>query len=334
MFSYFGMSDTVQRQYLAMLEYPDYGLDDLSRILGATPEEVRQGLETLTKAKLVSTEPDDDRHWRVLDPTASLLSLLEERQTELEQQQSQLGEAREAVTRMLADLGSGASLANRTVGVDRVIGIEEVRRRLTTLSKSCRSEVWSFNPGGPQTESGMSAARELSKETLDRGVEMRSIYLDSARNEETTRLHLQWMADHGAQIRLSPSLPTRLLVVDREVAVVPIDNEDTGWGALFVSEPGLVFNMVALYHCYWRTARPLSAPRKRDDHGLSEQDLTAVALWARGCTDGTVARRLGVSERTIRRIHDRVTAYLGSASRFQSGARAVVEGLLEPDDLR
>jgi sugar-specific transcriptional regulator TrmB/DNA-binding CsgD family transcriptional regulator len=333
MLSYFGISEETQRLYMAMLAYPSHGIDDLAKILGVSRQFVKEGLESLATAKLISTEPDDSSQWRVSDPQSGLLSLLEAREEELQRQQSQLHEAKTAIAELVLDISANKSLAAHTIGVDRVVGVEAVRDRLDALSKSCQSEVWSFNPGGPQTDAGMRAARALSEETLARGIDMRCIYLESAKNEELTRRHIQWIADEGAQVRLSLTLPTRMLIIDRSIAVVPIDSEDTASGALVITERGIVSNMIALYGCYWKTAKPLSTQRKRDGAGLSEQDLAAITLWAQGCTDSAVARSLGVSERTIRRIHDRLTEYLGSGSRFQSGARAVADGLIAPEDL-
>ncbi|MFG3338644.1 helix-turn-helix domain-containing protein [Glycomyces sp. NPDC048151] len=333
MLSPLGIDTETQRLYLAMLAYPDRGVDDLTRMLGIDRSAVTNALETLARARLVETGSEDTGGWRAVDPRVGLLTLMDSQQAVLEAQQNQLAEARTEVTELLLDLNAHKDFAPLTIGVDRVIGVPAVRERIAQISQSCQIEVWSFNPGGPQTEAGLTAARTLSQETLDRGIDMRCVYLESAQNEELTRQHVQWIAEQGAQVRLAPSLPNRMLIVDRRIAVVPIDNEDSAYGALIISEPGLVANLVALYGCYWKSARPLGARKRRDENGLSKQDLDAVRLWAQGHTDGSVARKLGVSERTVRRLHDRLTAYLGSSSRFQTGALAVTEGLVEPSDL-
>lgn len=333
MLSSLGISAEAERTYRAMLAHPDYGVDDLSRLLGAGRHAILASLEALATARLVTAEPDDPSQWRPVDPQIGLLSLVESRQAALEAEQDRLVASRTAVTELLLDLSTGKDPGPEAVGVERVIGVDAVRERLSGIAQSCESEIWSFNPGGPQTRAGMASARSLSQATLDRGVDMRCVYLESAQNEELTRSHVQWIAEQGAHVRLASSLPTRMLIVDRRIAVVPIDNEDTAYGALVMTEPGLVANMVTLYGCYWRAARPLGSPRRRDENGLSKQDIDAVRLWAQGHTDSSVARKLGVSERTIRRIHDRLTGYLGSSSRFQTGALAVAEGIIEPHDL-
>ncbi|MBW1598593.1 response regulator transcription factor [Streptomyces sp. JJ38] len=52
-------------------------------------------------------------------------------------------------------------------------------------------------------------------------------------------------------------------------------------------------------------------------------------MLVRGLTDRAVARRLGLSERTVRRMVAHLMDRLGAASRFEAGARAVERGWLD-----
>lgn len=56
-------------------------------------------------------------------------------------------------------------------------------------------------------------------------------------------------------------------------------------------------------------------------------------LLAAGSTDEVVARSLGFSVRTARRIIADLMGRLQASSRFQAGAQAVAQGWLEPSDL-
>lgn len=58
-----------------------------------------------------------------------------------------------------------------------------------------------------------------------------------------------------------------------------------------------------------------------------------LKLLGNGCTDELVARRLGVSVRTARRVAAELFARLGAQSRFQAGARALARGWIDVDDL-
>ena len=84
---------------------------------------------------------------------------------------------------------------------------------------------------------------------------------------------------------------------------------------------------------------PRSRPPSVAPHGAGPPNLhrPAVPDWApevlgllgQGLTDHTVARRLGVSERTIGRRVTHLQALLGSSSRFQLGVEAARRGLVE-----
>jgi DNA-binding NarL/FixJ family response regulator len=54
---------------------------------------------------------------------------------------------------------------------------------------------------------------------------------------------------------------------------------------------------------------------------------------AQGLTDNAVARRLGVSVRTVRRLNDKVTGALDSTSRFETGMKASELGLIRSSEL-
>jgi DNA-binding CsgD family transcriptional regulator len=63
---------------------------------------------------------------------------------------------------------------------------------------------------------------------------------------------------------------------------------------------------------------------------LDDRELELLALLAAGLTDGSVAARLGVSERTVRRTMAATMLRLGARSRFQAGLLAAHLGLVAP----
>ncbi|MCP9963343.1 LuxR C-terminal-related transcriptional regulator [Streptomyces somaliensis] len=54
-----------------------------------------------------------------------------------------------------------------------------------------------------------------------------------------------------------------------------------------------------------------------------------LTLLAAGAKDEAIARRLGCSERTLRRLLASLVAKLGADSRFAAGVQAVRLGLLD-----
>jgi DNA-binding CsgD family transcriptional regulator len=199
-----------------------------------------------------------------------------------------------------------------------------------------RREVRAFSPGGAQTSESIAASRPLDRHLLDNGIRMRTLYLDSARNDPPTADHLDWLAERGAQIRTVPVLPVRMLIVDQTYAVVPIDAGDSAAGACVVRGSGEIAALTSLFEHVWRTANRwerTAAPNQRCGarQTPSASERAVLELLVQGHTDDQVGRKLGVSTRTVGRMTADLMGRLGARSRFEAGARAVARGWLTVD---
>lgn len=214
-----------------------------------------------------------------------------------------------------------------TIDSDRhfevLLGAAAVRERLAALAAGCTRTLWSFQPGAIASPAAADAARPLDEETLARGIEMRTIYLDSVRNDMPTLEYVDWLTALGAEIRTVPALPMRMLIVDEEFAVFPIHPDDTGAGAVVTSNPSIILSLSLLFREQWRGASELCHRRPRRAGPFNAQTMQAIELWHQGHTHESVARRMGVSVRTVYRYSDTVKRILGANSAFQAGARAV-----------
>lgn len=325
-----GLDPETQHVYLALVEDPEADLAAVQRATGLTEDAVRSALDRLSELALVQWGGVGSA--RAVDPEVGLMALLARRRAEVAEQQHRMEQCRLAVEHWLVSHKEG--LKASAPDVERLEGVEAVRTKLVELAQTCRREVWSFHPGGPQSAANLAKARPLNEETLARGVEMRAVFLDSVRNEEPSVEHARWLTGLGADVRTVPVLPMRMVVVDRERAVVPLDEQDSSGGALLVGGSGLVAGLVALFLATWRVAQPLGQRAPRQPAQPTAQERHALALWAQGCTDEHVARRLGVSQRTVRRISESVSERAGAHSRFELGARAMELGWLSAADLR
>ncbi|MFB7122091.1 LuxR C-terminal-related transcriptional regulator [Kitasatospora sp. NPDC056273] len=119
-----------------------------------------------------------------------------------------------------------------------------------------------------------------------------------------------------------------MIVVDRATAVIPVNSDDTAAAAVVLTGHGTLTALCALFENVWDAARPLVGPAVRDSRGLSGQESAALRLLSEGHTDEAIAKRLGVSPRTARRIATELMERLGARSRFEAGVRAVQHGWL------
>ncbi len=309
-----------------MLTFPRHGVDELGEWLGVSAEAVRAAQGTLAGLGLVTESFEKPGHLRAVSPELGLETLLARQSAELAAHQHRLELSRAAAAKLISEYAGRSEVANS--GIEHLIGLDRIRERLKELHHGIRHEVMSFAPDGAQTEDALKSSRPLGEAMIRRGVRMRTVYLDSVRNSPPTVAHADFLTGLGGQVRTVPALPTRMLIADRELAVLPIDSEDTAAGAVVLTGEGTLTALCALFESVWDTAQPLGDVRQKDDNGLNSQEAMTLRLLAQGHTDEAIAKRLGVSHRTARRIATQLMERLDARSRFEAGVRAVQIGWL------
>ncbi|MEV5463379.1 LuxR C-terminal-related transcriptional regulator [Streptomyces sp. NPDC002788] len=156
---------------------------------------------------------------------------------------------------------------------------------------------------------------------------MRTVYLDSVRNDPATVEYATWLASVGGETRTAPTVPMRMILCDHEAAVIPLDADDSRKGALLIRYPSMVRALEELFDLVWENARPLgTVARDASENAPTDRDAALLRMLAAGLTDEGIARKMGVSLRTIRRNTAELQKRLGVQSRFQAGAEAVRRG--------
>jgi DNA-binding NarL/FixJ family response regulator len=199
------------------------------------------------------------------------------------------------------------------------------------FAEECQYELLSVAPGRGPGGRADTQTRTANLYSLGRGVVTRAIYQHVALRDRATRSYLRELAEHGARIRLAPSVPGRSLVVDREVALLPAHSPPTSWLAV-VREPNVVAWIVSTFEQLWAEASPLDELLHQDQQTEPELDQTRVAilrLMADGEKDEAISRRLSISVRTCRRHIADYMAQVGASSRFQAGVIASRNGHLD-----
>ncbi|MFA7763627.1 LuxR C-terminal-related transcriptional regulator [Streptomyces sp. NRRL S-448] len=326
-----GLDTTAEAVYRAMLAEPGGGVAALATHIGTTEQLVREGLDVLSELALVRPSAENGGV-RAVSPDIGMEILMARQQADLAAQQQRLEASRAVAAQLIAEYADMRPAA-ASPGVEQLIGLDRIRDRLARLTREVRGEVMTFAPGGPQTEENIAGSRPLDAELLGRGIRTRVVYLDSVRHHKPTVEYANWTASLGGQVRTVASLPTRLIIVDRTTAVIPVSSEDTAGGAVVLTGQGTLTALCALYESVWAGAQPLGEAAARDVHGLSSQEAAIISLLSEGHTDEAIAKRLGVSARTARRIANDLMERLGARSRFEAGVRAVQHGWLpaQPD---
>ncbi len=315
----------VERVYSLMLAEPGVSLSTLAQQADMSEPQIRDALDLLADMDLVS--PDGATgDLRPVSPRLGLAKYINDAEAELERRQSELSQARSALARLAAEQDA----AQNRESLVRIVGLESVRMRLAEMAATASRECLTFFPGVAQTPDAHNASVPLNEAALSRGVAIRSVYQGSFRNDPNTLAFAMHLAQMGGETRTVPVVPIQMVLVDREVALLPIDPEDRAAGALEIRTPGIVAALGALFDKVWMHAERLDQFQRRSEGDEpTRQELELLKLLGEGHTDESAARRLDLSVRTVRRMIAELMTRLDAGSRFEAGAQAARRGWLD-----
>jgi DNA-binding CsgD family transcriptional regulator len=190
------------------------------------------------------------------------------------------------------------------------------RARMADLVAVARHEHLAMNPEPTFDPGSARAAVPMDRMLLDRGVKMRVLGVQRADADPLTPYG--WTTgERRPEYRPAGSVPMKLIVVDRKVALFPADPGDLGRGYLEIDQTPVVSALVMLFEQHWRSAEP--PPRALADLTLSRREKTLLDLLAAGHTDATAARAMRISPRSVSAAMRALMDRFGVDNRFQLG---------------
>ncbi|MFD5552560.1 LuxR C-terminal-related transcriptional regulator [Streptomyces sp. NPDC127068] len=259
-------------------------------------------------------------------------SVLHELLAEQRQQLGELHRGWESVHGLLRLVLDAPRSSGEAVEAESFADPTRFGARMRDLAVLCQSELLRLRrtfaaPGDPME--GLDDDLEM----LARGVTLRLLVSTGAARSPGAAGYLSTLSDHGAEIRVAATVPLQLDVIDRRVSVFAGEQpqEEGAWAE------GTVLRSARLAACFARifehqwdvsAAHVRTAPRG-DVQEWTPREREVLALLAAGAKDETIARRLGCSERTLRRLLAALVDRLGAESRFAAGVRAARLGLLD-----
>jgi hypothetical protein len=129
----------------------------------------------------------------------------------------------------------------------------------------------------------------------------------------------------GGEARVIATVPLKMSILDRRVALLPLDSTVLAHGFQIVRDPKIVAALVALHRHLWdQGADPQGLVRDQPPPHLA----AILPALASGAPDEVAAARIGLSARTYSRRVAELLKLLGVSNRFQAGAEAIRRGWL------
>ncbi|WP_426560649.1 helix-turn-helix domain-containing protein [Angustibacter sp. McL0619] len=321
-----GLDEAEERAYRWLIELPSGTADDLAGPLGYDVSRAASILSALEAKGLVARSTSGPDRFVASPPAIALGALFVERQEELRHAQLEL-DALAAVYRGTA--------SDRTLNevIDVVRGPQAVAQRFAQLQRTAKSEVQvlvkaDFAVVAPEDNADEDVA-------VARGVQYRvaveRAMLDRPGAYEGAADSLR----HGVLVRVTQSVPIRLVIADRAIALVPLlatADDDLAGGALLIHPSGLLDALQSMFDFVWESASQLvlAGDTVGEDTAdrPNELDAQVLSLLLAGFTDQAIGGQLDLSLRTVQR---RVRLLMDRArvdTRLQLGYQACRRGWL------
>ncbi|MFF3291790.1 LuxR C-terminal-related transcriptional regulator [Streptomyces sp. NPDC003023] len=289
--------------------------------------------------------PRDVRDWlgerrllsgrdRISSPERALHDLLAEHRERLDRSWEELRSGLEAVDDVLRLLPGVRHAGRETVEAEFFDDRTRLRQRIDDLDVLCRDEVLGLRRTFPAPEL-LEDSLGGDLRMLDRGVSVRLLVSIRAARRPGAARYLSVLVERGGQVRVTTTVPLHLNIVDRAVTVLalgPVDGGEVASGDVILHSARLAKCFAQVFEHHWGVGRPWQAVRPGSGGSAcdwSQREREVLALLASGAKDEAIARRLGCSERTLRRLLTALVAKLGAESRFAAGVQAARLGLLD-----
>ncbi|MFI6404020.1 helix-turn-helix transcriptional regulator [Streptomyces sp. NPDC050548] len=316
-----GLDEAHESAYRALVSVGAADVPDLARRLTIGEYDTERALRRLELHGLAAQSSARPGRWVAAPPGVALGALLTQQRHELEKA--------ELAAALLAEEYRAAAAETAVHDlVEVVTGAAAVTRRFLQLQLGASDEVCALVTGNPVAVTGME--NDAEEQAAGRGVRYRVVLERAVLDLPDGPTELAAALGRGEQVRVVDKVPTKLVIADRTLALVPLSSATTEPAALVVHASGLLELLCGLFESVWRDALPLrlgaSGAAEQEPDGPDGTDLEVLSLLLAGLTDASVAKQLDLGLRTVQRRVKRLMELTGVTTRLQLGWHAYERG--------
>lgn len=202
---------------------------------------------------------------------------------------------------------------------------EEVRARLEEIRDGVTTSISSAHPTMAPADV-LNAALDSDAELMRRGIVFRELFTHTALRYHSSMTYVRAMRRLGAQVRTASMIPSRLILIDDTYALIPTPGLAST--AALVRDEAMIGFLHEMFEFLWERAQEVSSEVANVVEVPHEIEVAILHEMSEGRTDEAIARRLGISSRTLRRYLAGMLETFGVETRFQLGVAATRSGLI------
>lgn len=294
--------------------------------------EVEAAWQELVERHLITPVYEGADTYIAVAPEVALVQLVDDDERRIQELRSSVAQRRGELLPLGALYREARDGLLATSQVEVVEDRDLVQRLILDFGRRVTSEVLIVQPGRGSTVELQDESDLKDRELLEQGVARRTLMHDRRRDHVPTQRSVERLSEVGAEFRTVPVLPVRLLVFDRNKAIVSRHREKNDPAALVIRDPDVATVFARLFDTVWEYANPFEvcpdAAAATDAVQLSATQQSILEGLSIGMTDEALASRLQMSVRTCRRHISQLFEILGAESRFQAGVLAARRGWL------
>lgn len=309
-----GISDTEERVYRILLERHRACSTMVATDLGLTEQESAALLDDLEIMGLATHMPETPKVYVAVEPELAIDALIRQRQRALEQ-------ARASVPALMQAFSSRPAAHDAQPILELITNRDHLRVVIDQMYGSFRSEMLLFQ------KLPILAPSSRLDGVLPPGAQIRSISDRASVESLDTLARMLEDVALGEQARTVPSLPFKMMIVDRRTAVMTLDGQSPETtSTLLIHRGALVEALCQLFEFVWEKATPVFTVRdgkvepapQFGEHWM-ESTKALIPLMAAGLNDKAITQELHISASTLNRRVADLMKMLGARTRFQLG---------------
>ncbi|MET9882931.1 helix-turn-helix domain-containing protein [Streptomyces sp. NPDC006430] len=316
-----GLDEGQESAYRALVALGAAEVPDLAHRLTLPVPHTERALRHLERHGLAAQSSTRPGRWVAAPPGVALEALLTQQRHELER-------AELAAALLAEEYRAEASEPAVHDLVEVVTGASALAHRFHQLRLGAVEEVCALVSGRPQVVLG--TENEPEERASVRGVEYRVVIEREALALPTGIREASAALARGERVRVTGEVPTKLVIADRSLAMVPLTARGAEPAALVVHASGLLESLMGLFEAVWREALPLrlgsTGAAEESAGGPDTTDLEILTLLLAGMTDASVAKHLELGLRTVQRRVKGLMELSGVTTRLQLGWHAYERG--------
>ena len=332
-----GVDEGTERVYRELVQLGPCSVETLALRLGLARGPVSEAVALLEAKSLATRNAGGLVH--TAPPQLALGALLTA-------QRHALGQAELTAAALAEAYHAASTQQNAHELVEVVIGEDQVLQRLEHIQHNAEAELLRLVQS--YVEVPATCESEAESVALQRGVSYRVVMERGALENPRALKADSFPKPVGEQVRVVESLPTKMLIADRNTVVLPLTAPSLqpvegdaqpaeGPMALISRAPGLVAAMVGLFESIWQRSLPMrpavggvdAVPGEPREAVPTPLDLRILSLLLVGATDAAIAKQLGLGLRTVQRRVAHMMELAEVSTRLQLGWQAHDRGWLK-----